>query len=112
MVRGDLDAYLSPDLRARLARALTACPAELLIDLEEVTFMDTAALGVLVTGLKKAVTGGAVLRLVAPSAPVQRLLRLTQTESVFPIERDLITAYARVERPARSEKARGFDDAA
>lgn len=112
VVRGDLDANLSPDLRDRLERALTACAAELLVDLEEATFMDAAALGVLVTALKKAGDSGAVLRLVAPSAPVQPLLRLTQTESVFPIERDLITAYARVEQAARSEKARGFDDAA
>lgn len=74
--------------------------------------MDATALGVLVTALKKAGNEGAVLRLVAPSAPAQRLLRLTQTESVFPIERDLITAYTRVQRLARSERARGFDDAA
>jgi len=71
-----------------------------------------AALGVLVSALKKAGNGGPVLRLVAPSAPVHRLLRLTQIESVFPIERDLITAYARAAQAARSERARGFDDAA
>lgn len=113
VVRGDLDVSSSPDLRDRLERAITTSATELLVDLEEATFMDASALGVLVTALKKAGARGAVLRLVAPSAPVQRLLRLTQTESVFPIERDLITAYARVaERAARSEKARGFDDAA
>ena len=113
VVRGDLDAYLSMDLRTRLDRALTESPADLLVDLEEATFMDAAALGVLVAAFKKALSKQAVLRLVAPSEPARRLLRLTQTERVFPIERDLATAYERVaERIAEPEKVAGVDDAA
>lgn len=113
VVRGDLDVNLSTDLRDRLERALTDSPDELLVDLEEVTFMDASALGVLITALKKARASGAALRLVAPSAPAQRLLRLTQTEGFFPVETDLITAYGRVaERSAGLQKVTGFEDAA
>lgn len=113
IIRGELDVYLSSDLRDRLERALTDSPDALLIDLEETTFMDASALGVLVTALKKARAMGATLRLVAPSAPVERLLSLTQTEEVLPIECDLITAYARVaERAADLERLTGLDGAA
>ena len=114
VVRGDLDAHLATDLRARLERALTTDSADpLLVDLEDVTFMEASGVEVLRAALKKARACGAVLRLVAPSAPVERVLRPTHTEGVLPIERDLITAYARVaEASADREKTTGFDDAA
>lgn len=113
VVRGDLDAHLSTDLRERLERALTDSPNPLLVDLEDVTFMDASGVEVLRTAFKKARVSGAVLRLVAPSAPAERVLRLGHTEDVLPIERDLITAYARVaEGSAEREKTTGFDDAA
>jgi anti-anti-sigma factor len=105
---------LATDLRARLERALTTDSADpLLVDLEDVTFMEASGVEVLRAALKKARACGAVLRLVAPSAPVERVLRPTHTEGVLPIERDLITAYARVaEASADREKTTGFDDAA
>lgn len=113
VVRGDLDAYSSLDLHDGLERALADSPTELLVDLEEATFMDASALGLLVVAYKKARAKGSGLRLVAPSAPAKRLLRLTQTEGIFLIERDLITAFARAtERAAGPEKESGFDDAA
>jgi anti-sigma B factor antagonist len=92
VVRGDLDAYLSTDLCDRLERALTETPNVLFVDLEDVTFMDASAVAVLVAASKKARASGAVLRLVAPSDPAERLLRLTHTEDVLPVETDLISA--------------------
>lgn len=113
VVRGDLDAHLSTDLHARLEGALIHCPDALLIDLEEATFMDASAVGILVSVSQRAQANGTVLRLVAPSAPAKRLLHLTRTEDVFLIEGDLVTAYARVTgRVAGPKKASGVDDAA
>ena len=113
VVRGDLDAYLSTDLRDRLARALTDSPDELLVDLEEVTFMDASAVGVLVAAFEKARASGTVLRLVAPSASARRLLQLTQTEGIFPIEADLAVAYARAAEPTDDlQRITGCEDAA
>lgn len=109
VVRGDLDANLSTDLSDHLERALVDSPEDLLVDLEEVTFMDASAVGVLVGAFNRACESGAILRLVAPSAPAKRLLRLTQTEDVFPIETDLITAQARAaERDRPSAECEGI----
>lgn len=96
VVRGDLDNHLSTDLRDHLESALSDSPAPLLVDLEEVTFMDASGVGVLVEAFKNARESGSGIRLVAPSAPAQRLLDLTDTDDVFPIDPDLDAAYARV----------------
>lgn len=96
VVRGDLDNRLSTDLRDHLESALSDSPAPLLVDLEEVTFMDASGVGVLVEAFKNARESGSGIRLVAPSVPAQRLLDLTHTDDVFPIDPDLDVAYARV----------------
>jgi anti-anti-sigma factor len=98
VVRGELDAHLSADLRSRLEAALLGPSEALLIDLEDVTFMDAAALGDLVTVFKKARARGAATRLVAPSAAVRRLIHATETECVFPTHRNLIPAYGEIPR--------------
>lgn len=113
VVRGDLDNHLSTDLRDHLESAFRGSPAPLLIDLEEVTFMDASGVGVLVEALKNARESGSGLRLVAPSAPAQRLLSLTQTDDAFPIDADLDVAYARVaDRRVEPEEMADRTDAA
>ncbi|MGH2698517.1 MAG: STAS domain-containing protein [Actinomycetota bacterium] len=112
VVRGDLDAYLAVDLSAYLERALAGSPAEVLVDLEEVRFMDAAALGVLESALQRARAHGGDLRLVAPSAPVDRLLRLTHMEGHFPVESDLIAAFERSAGIADPQSESGCDGAA
>ena len=96
IVRGELDLALSNDLRDRLDGALSNSPAALLVDLEETSFMDASALGILLSAFQRARTAGVDLRLVAPVGAVERLLRLTETDDLLPIERDLISAYARI----------------
>jgi anti-anti-sigma factor len=111
VVRGELDADLSADLRRRLETALLGPPEALLIDLEDVTFIDVAALGDLVTVFQEAREVGAATRLVAPSAAVQGLLRATQTEGDFPMNGNLTAAYGEVSAEA-PETTSERDDAA
>ena len=111
VVRGDLDVNSSGALREALARADREGAAYLLVDLEETTFMDPFALGILVAAAKKARARHGELRLVAPSEAAARLLRVTQMDRVFGIDADLIAAYARVLAP-EPQKVSGVDDAA
>ena len=53
VVRGDLDAHLAVDLNPHLERAIAEEAVEVLVDLEEATFMDAAALGILVAALSR-----------------------------------------------------------
>jgi anti-sigma B factor antagonist len=102
VVRGELDAYLAVDLKAYLERALAEQAVEMLVDLEEATFMDAAALGVLVAAHKQARSYGGDLRLVAPSTPVEHLLHLTDMRGHFPVESDLIGAFERSAHTAKN----------
>ena len=108
VVRGDLDVNSSGVLRDALARADDAGAVALLVDLEETTFMDPFALGILVGAAKKAQAKQGQLRLVAPSEAAGRLLHVTQMDRVFPIDPDLISAYAEVV-PAEPPKGSGVD---
>ena len=111
VVRGDLDVNSSGALREALARAGREGAAYLLVDLEEATFMDPFALGILVAAAKRARARHGELRLVAPSEAAARLLRVTQMDRVFAIDPDLISAYARIAMP-QPKKVSGVDDAA
>lgn len=108
VVRGDLDVNSSGLLREALARADDKGAVSLLVDLEETTFMDPFALGILVGAAKRARARNGQLRIVAPSEAAARLLRVTQMDRVFPVDGDLISAYAQV-APPEVPKVPGVD---
>ena len=73
--RGELDLAAVPELRMRLADAHRA-GARLVLDLRDVTFLDSSALSVVLNADRRlAVTGGS-LRLAHVSAEVRRVLRI------------------------------------
>ena len=86
-VHGELDLDGAPELRRALIEAIDEHPGRpLVVDLEGVDFIDSAGLGVLVGGLKRAQgrrgrarAGG------APASSVIRVLELTGLTRVFEI---------------------------
>jgi anti-sigma B factor antagonist len=100
-VTGDLDLYVTHDVKKRLDVAFERRPApQVIVDLSRATFIDSAGLGVLVYGLKKLRLRGAILRLVVSDpddALVRQVLRtfsITRLDSVFPTYRSLAEATA------------------
>ncbi|HET9945172.1 MAG TPA: STAS domain-containing protein [Actinomycetes bacterium] len=82
--RGRVDAVVAPQLREQLDLALSEGCAELLVDLAEVTFLDSAGLAALVRARKDSIAAGCTLRLVAPrSDEAMRVFRLTTFDEVF-----------------------------
>ena len=82
-VRGEVDLSTAELLRRRIGRARRVSDdAEVVIDLGEVTFIDSAGLSELV---RPAVAGCAVT-LVRPSDAVRRLIRLAGVEQLFTTE--------------------------
>ena len=73
---GEFDLANTPELRRRLLDPTAAgIPVE--VDLAEVTYLDSSALGVFVEAHKLAVTKGTTFRLVNPTEAVHRLLDIT-----------------------------------
>ena len=71
------------------------------IDLSDVPFFDSTALGVLVSGMKRLRATRRQLRLVAPRAEVRRLLELTLLDRVLAVDASRDEAIALVARERR-----------
>jgi anti-anti-sigma factor len=73
VLAGEIDSYTAPELSERL----DADPSLVVLDLTEVTFIDSSGLRVLVEGHRRRVEAGSSLTLRSPSAAVQRLLEIS-----------------------------------
>ncbi len=60
-VVGEVDVYSAPELRERLSELLSAAEPNLIVNLAEVTFLDSTGIGTLVAGLNRAVQFGGSL---------------------------------------------------
>jgi anti-sigma B factor antagonist len=84
VLRGDLDLATAPELRECLVEVIDES-ARIVVDLEAVDFLDSAGLGILVGGLKRARSRGGELELVSSSREVLKPLELTGLDRVFTI---------------------------
>jgi anti-sigma B factor antagonist len=92
-VRGELDIGTAPELRAALMDAIEQHPGERLIaDLEGLEFIDSAGLGILIGGRKRAQAAGGDLVLVSTGRNVRKILEVTGLTRVFEIHSSLETA--------------------
>jgi anti-anti-sigma factor len=87
-VRGEMDRDHAGELRAALAAALERTPegADLVVDLGRSSFCDSAGLGVLLEARRRGAESGHAVRLARPSHQQLRLLELTDTRSLFPLD--------------------------
>jgi anti-sigma B factor antagonist len=85
-LRGELDAHDAPALRTTFAEALEDAPAQPLVvlDLTQVTFLDSTALGCIVGLLRRIGEAEGELRVVLPGAPTVRIFEITGLDAVLP----------------------------
>jgi anti-sigma B factor antagonist len=70
-------------LRARLISATATPPAFIVLDLSQLTFIDSTGLGVLVGAQRRARETGGEVRLAGAAPGVQRVLEVTGLDTVF-----------------------------
>jgi anti-sigma B factor antagonist len=90
--RGEIDVSSS----ARLREHLTALPGDVrraVVDLTEVTFLDSTGLGVLVAGWKRCGDAGGSLELVVANPRVGKVLEITGLGDVFTIFQSIDEAF-------------------
>ncbi|WP_322723608.1 STAS domain-containing protein [Streptomyces spongiae] len=85
VLTGEVDLFLAPVLRDAVDTLIVEGRARIVLDLEQVYFMDSSALGVLVYGLRRTGATGGTLRLAAPGEQVRRLLELTGLDTAIEI---------------------------
>jgi anti-sigma B factor antagonist len=90
-VAGEVDLATSPELRAALDAAIAAS-SQLVLDLSQVTFLDSTGLGVLVQAHQRALEDGSQLRLVVVESNVRRVIDVTGLDTVFSLHESLDAA--------------------
>jgi len=82
---GELDVNTAPELREQLARLITEGASHVAIDLGSVTFVDSTALSVLVSALKRLRQADGDLQLASPTPSVRRVFEITGLTRLFTI---------------------------
>ena len=91
---GEIDIATVPYLRDHLQRVQIDGPADLVIDLDQVTFIDSIGLGALIGAHKRARVLQGSLIIVCTSRPVLRVLSATALDRVFRVVTSLDEAVA------------------
>ena len=93
-VGGEIDVYTAPMLREHLDEHISHGRHRLVVDLEDVPFMDSTGLGVLVGRLKLVRVNDGTLRLVCSSERILKVFSITGLDKVFQIFASLDDALA------------------
>jgi anti-sigma B factor antagonist len=80
---GRLDLYSASDVKQQLTRAVAEGHRRLVVDLGEVTFIDSSGLGALISGLKAARFQKGDLRIARPGEQTRVVLELTALDQVL-----------------------------
>jgi anti-sigma B factor antagonist len=84
-LNGRLDATTSPEVRAILQKLLDKDQPKIIIDLEEVPFIDSSGLASLVSGLRLAREKNGYIALSGIQPQAQTVFHLTMLDRIFPI---------------------------
>ncbi len=84
-ISGELDLHAAPPLRAALLKATEGEKSRVLLDLSEVTFLDSTGVGVLVEALKRARARGGEVHFCGAGARVKRVFEITGLLRVLPL---------------------------
>jgi anti-sigma B factor antagonist len=76
-LRGEVDILTVDQVRVALSEALAARPLEIVVDLSDLTFIDSTGLGALIFGFQRARDAGVRFRLAHPTRAVRQILVLS-----------------------------------
>jgi anti-anti-sigma factor len=93
--RGRLDTVRALEFRKQVQEVIEGGVKNLVLDLSETPFLDSAGMAVLVSALKQCRQQGGDARMVWPqSEPVKRILSLTKFDRVFEMKNSVADAVA------------------
>jgi anti-sigma B factor antagonist len=109
-VGGEIDVYTAPKLRERLIGLVEDGSYQLIVDMEDVEFLDSTGLGVLVGGLKRVRAQDGWIDLVCTQSRILRIFRITGLNKVFAIY-DTVTDAVAAHTPPGAGEADGDAEA-
>ncbi len=93
-VGGEIDVYTAPKLRDKITELVSGGSYHLVVDMQEVEFLDSTGLGVLVGGLKKVRAHEGSLQLICNQDRLLKIFRITGLAKVFTIHESADAALA------------------
>jgi anti-sigma B factor antagonist len=94
--RGDLDMGTVPDVRRALAGLLDRGQSRLLVDLDDVSYIDSSGIGALIGAMKQARAAGGDVRLCALQddvRPIFEITRLGQAMTIHPTRQEALASW-------------------
>ena len=85
IVEGQVDMHTSPDLRKHFIQGIKGRRSPIVVDLSEVSFIDSSGLATLIEALRSISGYGGKLRLVGLNPAVENVFRLSHLSSIFEI---------------------------
>ena len=83
VVGGEIDVYTAPKLREQLIDLVSSGAYHLVVDMENVDFLDSTGLGVLVGALKRVRSNDGELSLVCTQPRIRKVFEVTGLTKVF-----------------------------
>ena len=84
---GEFDLHTGPQLERRVLEALGRGASEILVDLSEVTFIDSTTIGILMRARKRLIPLKGRLLLVCSDQNILRLFEITALDRLFEVYR-------------------------
>jgi len=94
VLAGEVDATNSDELYGVLESVVTQQPRLLIVDMSELSFMDSTGLRMLLRSSRSLDQQGGVLALAAPQVSVARVLQLTRADQLIPVYESVAGAIA------------------
>src|SRR5690606_31224716 len=91
-VGGEIDVYTAPRLREAIVAAIEDGHRRLIVDVEQVEFLDSTGLGVLVGALKRVRADGGSLDIVCTHERILKIFEITGLDKVFGLHRTVDAA--------------------
>lgn len=93
-LKGEIDLHVSPIVTASLTAMIEKKPERLVIDLSEVTYIDSAGLAALIQAMQKVEGYGGKFLLAGLQETVRSIFEISRLDQVFQIFPDADTALA------------------
>lgn len=90
--KGEVDVWTAERLKTALHEADGADTRDIIVDLTDVSFLDSTGIGVLVGGLRRRKEAGGSFHLVVTRPHILKVLSITSLDRVFPVHDSLTAA--------------------
>ena len=91
-LEGEVDVYTAPRLKEELVSVIEGGCQYVIVDMQNVGFIDSSGLGVLVSALRRARERNGAVRIICTRENVLKIFRITGLDKVFPIFSDAAEA--------------------